>query len=150
MTYFHYTHIGHLPSICQQRRLLPSESNVGAPFRVGAGPVGENAGPPVVWLLDEPVILNPDPQAHGLYPEKRRIRIEVDVRAIRWLDWAPAAAMDPEWRRIFIQTAGGPEVVEHWYVVPAPIRDRRWVSIRDMDNDMPIAYDVERPDLVGS
>lgn len=149
--FFHFTHIGHLPSIMAQRRLLPTESNVGAPYPVNDGPMGTRIGPDVVWLLDTDVAdgdASEDDTTHGLYPDKRRVRFTVDVAAVRWVDWAPAKIMSPDWRERMVAAAGGAERAEHWYVWPAPIRDRRWLSVHDMLTDTAIAYDdPERPDL---
>jgi hypothetical protein len=142
MTFFHFTHPGHLGSIVEAGRLLPSESNVGAPYPVTDGPQGSHVGPDVVWLLDSPEIAAQSPTGddltHGLYPDKRRIRFEVDVRAIRWLDWTHAAVMSPDWRRIMIDAAGGMEFAEHWYVFPAAIRRSRWLGIHDVVLDEPV------------
>lgn len=141
MSFFHFTHIGHLNSIILEGRLRVTESNIGAPYAVPQGPSGLDAGPRVVWLTDlDALPLDEDthPLYLGLYPEKRRIRFEVDVPAIRWLDWAPAARMDPDWRETFVRSAGGPDVVEHWYVFPAPVREPRWVSVRDVVRDVDV------------
>lgn len=130
-TFFHFTARAHLPSILGAGTLLPSESNVGSPL---LGPGQEHLGPDVVWLLDQPVL----DANHGLYAEatgKDQVVFEVEVPAIRWLDWAPAADMDPQWREIFIRTGGGIEAAEHWYVFPAAIPRRRWVSARVVEDD---------------
>lgn len=128
MTFFHYTSREHFDVIVHGGGVvLPSESNVGSvvPWQP---PHGGHVGPDVVWLLDDS-----DPFAfeHGLEHtvlNKRAVRIEVDVPALRWLDWEPAQQMHPDWRRTFIDIAGGDEAAEHWYVWPAPIRFNRWVS----------------------
>lgn len=142
MRLYHFTHPGHLPAIFDAAMLTTTESNIGAPFAT-EGPTGLHAGPDVVWLLDSPTIeVLPGPtdadMTHGLYPEKRAVRFEVDVPGIRWLDWAPASAMSSDWRDVLIRSAGGMEAVEHWYIFPAPIRQRRWVEVRNMVTDSPM------------
>lgn len=140
MTYFHFTHIGHLPRILAAGMLLPTESNVGSPTSIYP-PVGMGVGPDVVWLMDTPEVGDASGDMHhGLYPEKRRVRIEVDVKAIRWRDWSFTAQMHPEWRETLVNAAGGWEVAEHWFILPAPIRRKRWVSIHDMVEDTPIEF----------
>lgn len=131
MTYFHFTHAFHLPRILATGYLKTTESNIGSPFPVPFGPHGERVGPDVVWLFDTPEPEWANDKAHGLYPDKRRIRFEVDVKAVRWLDWAPAKQMAPEWRELFLQGAGGLEAAERWYVLPSPIYRKRWVDIID-------------------
>lgn len=128
MTFFHYTSVVHLPLILNDGFIKAVESNV--------DPTRQHAGPDVVWLLDDS-----DPQAfrHGLEyptsmarfdpPDKRRVRFEVDVPAIRWLDWYPASLMPQWWRTTFITAAGGPEATEHWYVWPKAIKRERWVGL---------------------
>lgn len=140
MTYFHFTHMHHLSRIFHSRMLRTTESNVGAPYAVPDGPYGNHVGPAVVWLLDEDSITSADERMHGLYPDKRAVRFEVDVPAVRWLDWAPAKEMSREWREHFLNTAGGLEAAEHWFVFPAPIRVRRWVSVHNTVTDQPIDF----------
>lgn len=130
MTFFHYTSREHFDVIVHAGVIFPTESNVGGvlPWEP---PYGERVGPDVVWLLDssDPFAFN-----HGLAPDrfnglnKRAIRIEVDVPAIRWLDWEPAQQMHPSWRQTLVDIAGGEEAAEHWYVWPAAIRRSRWVA----------------------
>lgn len=122
MTFYHYTSKSRLERILEQGVLLPSESNVGAPWQ------GEHVGPDVVWLLDTPTLTFD----HGLLADKtskNEAIIAVDVPAIRWLDWSYTASMDPEWFEVFVEAGGGPVAAEHWYVFPAPIRKKRWVGV---------------------
>lgn len=125
MTFYHFTHAGHLPRILRSGFLKTVESNVSFSR--------EHAGPDVVWLLDqaEPDWFEEAELGHGLYAAKRQIRIEVDVPAIRWLDWGPTATMEQLDKAVLISGGGGIEAARHWYVFPAPIRMRRWVKITD-------------------
>jgi hypothetical protein len=132
MTYFHLTHAGHLPSILAERVLRTTESNVSL--------VRTHAGPDVVWLFDQAEPDFGDEHDHGLYVAKREIRVQVDVRAIRWLDWAWSARMDPDDHKTLIKAGGGLERAEHWYVLPAPIPSRRWVSITNTNTDTRVEY----------
>jgi hypothetical protein len=124
MTFFHFTHAVHLPTILETGYLKTTESNVS--FSV------DNAGPQVVWLLDQAEPEWSEDMAHGLYPAKRQIRFEVDVPAIKWTNWVPAAQMSRIDRAVLIKGGGGIEAAEHWYVFPARIFARRWVSVTDM------------------
>jgi hypothetical protein len=140
VTFFHFTSIHHLPFIIGDGFL-----NVTDPYLDQHNP---HAGPPVVWLLDEPEV----PEgidvfervlAHGISVEKRRIRFEVECKgAIRWLDWAPARQMDPEWRDIQIRTGGGIERAEHWYVKPAPVWRKHWVRIEDLEQGVEVGKEL--------
>lgn len=127
--FYHFTSKAHLPYIVWDGVILPSESNVGSPVPT-LEPSGVGVGPDVVWLLDVPdVEFN-----HGLYAEKtgkNEVRFEVDVPAIRWLDWAPASQMNPAWRELFVRSAGGEEAASHWYVFPAKIAKEHWLGVYD-------------------
>lgn len=120
MTFYHYTSPAHLPSIIRDGQIRTTESNV-------AGDVAY-AGPSVVWLLDEPVAVR---GVDGLMSvvDKTLVRIEVDVQAIRWLDWQWTAYMDPRWKEALIESGGGIERAEHWYLYPVPIQRRRWREV---------------------
>lgn len=122
MTFYHYTSKRHLPKILESGVLLPSESNIGAPWE------GERLGPDVVWLLDTPTLTFD----HGLLPGrtgKDEVLFAVEVKAIRWLDWAPVASMNPEWLPTFVEAGGGSVAAAHWYVYPGPISRKRWSGI---------------------
>lgn len=123
MTFFHFTSPAHLPLILKAGALTTTDPNLDM-FAVRE--------PKVVWLLDTPTAAGPTAGHNGLYPAKTEIRFEVDVPAIRWRDWQPAVQMDPDWKETLIKVAGGEEVADHWYVFPAKIPARRWVSITDM------------------
>lgn len=139
MILFHFTHPHHLPSILADGLLRPSESNVGAPYPPpDGGPWGFDAAPRVVWLLDQAEPDWPHDEAHGLSPEKRLIRFEVEVPAIPWSNWQPAAVMSADWRETFENVAGGPKAVQHWRVWPAPIRRRKWRSVVDLRTGEPV------------
>lgn len=129
MTFFHYTSLAHLEVMIRGGGLiLPTESNVGGvlPWEE---PYGMHVGPDVVWLLDDS---DPFAHSHGLVHsmvDKREVRIEVNVPAVRWLDWEPVSRMNPKWRETFINAGGGPLAVEHWHVWPASIKFARWVGV---------------------
>lgn len=136
MTLYHFTSTAHLPTILSDGYLRPSESNVGSPYKVEGYPHGNNMGPDVVWLLNDP---DPSTFSHGLEGsavDKRgaRISVEVDKFAIRWLDWEPATYMAPDWREVFIRLAGGEEAAGQWFVLPAPIRAPHWSQIALLDS----------------
>lgn len=120
MTLYHFTSRYHWKVIERAAVILPGDSNL--------SPVDPTVGPAVVWLTDTPTT----DLGHGLggsAVDKTEVRIEVDVPAIRWLDWSPAASMDQRWRDIIIKTGGGMDAAEHWWVWPAPIRASRWVDV---------------------
>lgn len=115
----HWTAAERIPHILAAGRINPTESNVSM--------TEAHAGPDVVWLMPPDV----DPgegKAHGLHDAKRTGWIDVDVPAIRWVDWIWTARMTPDWRAAFLGYAGGEEVAQHWYVFPGPIRVARFVS----------------------
>lgn len=130
MTFYHFTSSLHWPIIQMSGFLKTVESNVGS-VAPNESPYGTHVGPDVVWLVDQPGFTDPTPTYHGLSLMKRQVRFEVDVPAIRWLDWAPARQMDPNWRETFIRMGGGMTAAEHWYVFPARILSRRWVDVID-------------------
>lgn len=138
-TLYHFTHPAHLPVILTDQVLRPSESNF--------DPYAEHAGPDVVWLTDLPVIqpVEDHPLTMGLTEEKRRVRFEVIVPAIRWLDWLPVQSMHPAWRATLIETGGGIQVAESWYVLPAPIRSTSWVEVRH--DGKPVFTNTQRATL---
>lgn len=128
---FHFTSPTHWPAIQAAGRLRVTESNV--------SPRQPHVGPDVVWLLDVPEL---DGRPHGLYlPDRPRApdfadktRVRIEVRApysARWVDWAWTHRMDPRWRDAIVAAGGGIEAAEHWYVHPAPIPARCWVSAVD-------------------
>jgi hypothetical protein len=91
-------------------------------------PYVPHAGKDVVWLVDVP-ILDAD---HGLRPDltgKGEVRIEVNVRATRSLNWPPGMKMEPLFRNAFVEAGGGWGAAQHWYIHTAPIHSTQWVSI---------------------
>lgn len=113
----HWTAAARIPLILNAG-IRPTESNISLHQ--------QHAGPYVVWLLPP----DADPgqgNTHGLSSQKRTGWVDVRVPAIRWEEWEPAQAMDPEWRRIMILAGGGPEAAALWYVWPAVIRTNRIV-----------------------
>lgn len=117
--YRHWTAAERVPQILGSGFIAPTESNLDL--------IIPNAGPPVVWLLPPEVDPGTGDQ-HGLSDLKRTGWIDVDVPAIRWLDWELTADMDPDWKRGMIAVAGGQEAAEQWYVWPGPIYSRRFVG----------------------
>lgn len=120
MGLYHFTSREHLPAILNSGLVLPSESNI--------HPSIERAGPDVVWLTDT----ESSGLGHGLAGSatlKGAVRIEVDVPAIRWLEWEWTAHMAGWWREAIVRAGGGDEAAAHWYVWPAPIRRSRWLAV---------------------
>jgi hypothetical protein len=128
MRLFHFTCEQHWDGIFDAKCIRPSESNVGSPAPHHR-PFGERIGPDVVWLLDTDQLAFPHGLAGSIF-DKTRVCIEVNVPAIRWLDWAPAASMDSRWRQMLINIGGGPAAAQHWYVWPASIPGSNIVSFR--------------------
>jgi len=126
---YHFTSVLHWPRIANSGVLAGGEANLDM-FRA-------NVGPAVIWLLDTPTVDFP----HGLegsIVDKTRIRFTIDTSlAIKWTDWRDAALMEPSWRQALIDTAGGESAADHWYVLPTPgLREKRWVEVRDMHEDV--------------
>lgn len=137
MTYYHFTSEVALLGIEAQGMIFPTESNVGS-TSASMPPAGESLAPDVVWLLDsgDRPSNNSNQVNHGLFGtvvDKTAVRIEVDVPAIRWKDWAPAQQMHPTWRELLVKASGGVEASDHWYVFPAAIPRNRWVAIEQFD-----------------
>lgn len=144
LPHYHFTCLPHLESIIRSGAILPSESNVGAPWEDAYYPSGENAGPPVVHLLDAP---SPSGFDHGLGGSgynKKQVRIEVRVPAIPWNGWEWTHRMSPRWREN-LENSGGQGASSHWLVFPAPIRQSRWLSIAITDDPpTPIPTEYEK------
>jgi len=125
MSFYHFTSRWHTPSIDMTGEILPVESNVRHDI--------EHAGPDVVWLLDTPTATD---YPHGLVRtddiDKTAVRIEVNVPAIRWLDWAWTATMRQFERDALVESGGGLAAAEHWYIWPAAIPRSRWVEVTMM------------------
>lgn len=86
-----------------------------------------DGGVRVVWLL--PTDVDPgNGNEHGLIPVKRTGWVDVEVGALRWLDWLPAQSMSRPWREAVIRSGGGPEAAALWYVWPGPIPPTRIVG----------------------
>lgn len=120
MSLYHFTSATHWPHIDAAGFLHPSESNI--------SPTQLHAGPDVVWLTDTPTA----DLGHGLAGsavDKTEVRIEVDIPAIKWLDWEWTARMPEWWRETMIKTGGGIEAAEHWLVWPGRIQRYCWLSV---------------------
>lgn len=142
MSLFHFTSLPHLEEIIRAGAIQTTESNIGAPWQDPIYPYGTHAGPPVVHLMDSP---NPFEYDHGLTGatyDKRQVRFEVSIPGIPWGAWEWTQRMSPRWRGILERQAGEGSSA-HWYIHPAPIRPRRWVSVSILDSDetpVPDAY----------
>lgn len=130
MRLYHYTSTARAAAIIKEGKLRPSESNIGTPWQSALHPYGKHAAPPVVSLIDTPT---PTPHGHNrttLSLRSRATRITVEIpNPIRWADWEFVTYMDPEWRQMIIDKAGGHDIVDHWYVVPGAIRPIKWEAI---------------------
>lgn len=118
MTFRHWTAAVRVPEIVEGGIIWPTDSML--------HPV-HHVPPSVVWLLPS----GTDPGAghdNGLYDAKRTGWIDVNVPAIRWLDWSPTLRMNPAWKAAMIEAGGGIECAAHWYVWPAAIRAPRFVD----------------------
>lgn len=133
---YHFTSEAHLPGILESRAILPTESNIGSP-NPDWQPYGQNVGPRVVWLLDEPelsaghgLVIDALPRGGMLDKTAVRFTVEISYRmAPRWKSWAPAHRMHREWRDLFVRIGGGEEAAEAWVVFPGAIRSTRWVAV---------------------
>lgn len=123
--FYHFTSRMHHDRIVASGVIFPSESNVGSPV-TSLPPWGPDVGPRVVWLLDTPYLRGLTHGLDGSAVDKTEMIFAVDVPAVRWLDWAPAAAMNDMWRSVLIDAGGGLRAVAHWHVWPAPIYEARW------------------------
>lgn len=138
MNLFHFTSLPHLEEIVRVEMILPSESNIGAPWEDSQFPYGEHAAPPVVHLMNTSSPFEYDHGLTGTRYDKRQARFEVNVPGIPWNSWEWTHIMSPRWRGI-LEKQAGLGASEHWRVFPAPIRRRRWVSVSVRDDDaMPI------------
>lgn len=132
--FYHFTSVEHWIDIQQTGLIYPTESNVGSPLQ-GLEPSGVRLGPDVVWLLDGPDLGDAGHGLTGSIHDKTAVCIEVDVPAIRWLDWEFTAKMNPAWRSITIKTGGGDDAAARWYVWPAAIPRQRWHRVITTTND---------------
>jgi hypothetical protein len=57
------------------------------------------------------------------------VRIQVDVPAVRWVDWEWTQRMSRSWRDAFIDARGGVRAATRWYVHPAAIPHVSWLSV---------------------
>lgn len=129
MTYFHFTHVYHAATIIDAEVITTTDSmtDMWKPHK----------DTDVVWLLD---IDDATGASHGLSVPifntpaeltKTRVRFEVDVPAVKWIDSRWYKRTDPEWLAIMIEAGGGIEAAQHWYVWDKPIKADQWVSVVD-------------------
>ena len=116
MSYWHFTSLMHAEDILQQGVILPTESNVSF--------TDDHHGPDVVWLLDTPTVQF----SHGLTEHKTAARFEVEVPAIKWTEWEWTSRMEDWVRRALVKSGGGEEAADHWFIWPAGIHRRNWLS----------------------
>lgn len=79
MRLFHYTSLFHLPQILEDGYLDVTESN--------ASMTETNAAPDVVWLTNNPGAAK-ETSLDGGGISKKQVRIEVNVSATRYRQWA--------------------------------------------------------------
>jgi hypothetical protein len=115
MTLYHFTSYYHLAMIRQAGYLRLTESNIGSPDP-NIKPFGENVGPRVVWLTE-----NPDAQLDnglvGCTIDKRAVRftIEIDEKEVmRWRDFANLHGIHHKWYRA-LDISGG-YTAKYWWV----------------------------------
>lgn len=123
--FYHFTSKHHWVDIEADQKIRTTESNLHMTV--------DHFGPDVVWLVDT---VDVEDGEHGLGPWKRSVRIEVNVPAIRWLDWAPVANMNARWKANLIKAGGGIECAKHWYIWPNPIPSEKWLDVTDYENDL--------------
>lgn len=123
MILYHFTHVGHLPSILAEGRLRTTESNISI--------TKMHAGPDVVWLFDTPTI--PEATTDGsLYAEKRRVRFTVSIpraHVHQWSKWGPVQSMSPSWKEAFLKAGGGMSAARKWWVATSPIPASQWLEV---------------------
>lgn len=124
---FHFTALGHLPTIVDAGFLKLTESN--------ASRLRTHAAPPVVWLTTTPIAgtkhgLNAGVNEPGTAADKTRVRFEVDVPdAEPWLGSELYHQTEPAWRRTLISTGGGMAAARTWWMAPSVIPAERWISL---------------------
>ena len=153
MLLYHFTSREHYTTrIDPAGYLALTESNVGSPDPRWE-PYGTHQGPPVVWLLDTPVLGH----LHGLrtftprelqeridrgmfppgtrQPDKTELRITVEVEdAVRWAEWDPQTWMNYRWRNKFVTGAGGPKAAASWWVSERPIPRAEWAAVDEVES----------------
>jgi hypothetical protein len=143
LTLYHFTapyREGHLGAILRDGVILTTESNVSRRR--------EHAGPPVVWLTDDP-----DPTTHAGWAAQNtvkldgRITVQTDAsKTMRWASFCVAQRVKPTWQSQ-LASAGG---AHSWYVATAPIPTSRWVAVERRVNGVwtPIAGEDDLPPFV--
>ena len=122
-TLYHYTGPWHLRSIIGEGVLRTTESNISLHE--------SHFGPDVVWALDTAWAPEGVELAHGLGDAKMtaRVTFRTPRGAVKWLEWPWLAKMDPLWKTIMIQSGGGIEAAEKWWVVPNPVYIDQWTAV---------------------
>lgn len=116
MRLYHFTaaHIAYVPPILVNG-IERTESNISRSRR--------HAGPPVVWLTDEPDPNDITWPAIG----KKSARFTIDAEAEPWLAWAEARGGEIDW---LTDVAGGREAAAHWFTSERAIHRTAIVELR--------------------
>lgn len=126
MILYHFTapyREGHLGAILRDGMIATTESNVSRTH--------PNAGPPVVWLTDNPAPpMRGGDVIHGLSPLKTLGRIAVEVPdAMRWRSFCVRHRVKPAWRARLASVGGA----ESWWVALRPIPVREFTAVERLD-----------------
>lgn len=125
---YHYTSQFHLNRILQSKRITLTESNLGFAMQ---------GNPCVVWMTDMPT-----PDNHGLLFQDNmpddinktfyRISIRWKNHFRLWDKWSEEKGIDPETKRVLIESAGARETYMSWYVSESNVPVNDWLTIEDV------------------
>jgi len=145
MNLYHYTAMAYLPSILEHGLLAKAENPTSF----------STFGPPAVFFTTDP-----SPKGHGLvsgryvkrnelrlptgakvpyFPNKRKVRIQVEVEGNKlhhWFDWSD---LEPRFRKIMVRAGGGMQKAKTWYftVQPIPVQAFKAVEIHHRGSWVP-------------
>lgn len=145
MILYHYTALEYVESILQSG-LTRGEVPLGPGredclnavwFTSDADPAGHGLTDGKVLSTDEKRILGVDVATEFRFPDKRRIRIAVDIDAndqnmSRWMRWAKKR-VDPAWLKTLHRTAGGDKKARTWYLYWGTIPSTSFSEVLDLD-----------------